>query len=99
MHQSKQASGLSAQVLIVWCLLFTKPGNTSSYGQEPARFEVMFRRGMCEVCFPGADLEGSPRCIVKGKRKTNLLRTGWGTGGQESAHVATLPPGSLSNNS
>lgn len=43
--------------------------------REPVRFEVMFRRGMCEVCFPGADLEGgSPRCIVKGEKENNLAQ-------------------------
>lgn len=35
----------------------------------------MFRHGMCEVCFPGADLErGSPRCIVKGEKENKLAQ-------------------------
>lgn len=45
MHQREQSSGLSAQAIIVWCLLATKLRN--SYGQAPIEVQVYVRTVEC----------------------------------------------------
>lgn len=88
MHQREQSSGLSAQAIIVWCLLATKLRN--SYGQAPIEVQVYVRTVECVkhvfLVLVWRDHQGA--LLRGGKRKQTCSEQGVEQqGGQESAHV------------